>query len=521
MFPGHYADITPDKPAAISASSGETVTYAQLNDRSNQLAQLFWSRGIRPGDHVAIFLENHLSYFDVAWAALRSGLFMTTVNRYLTAAVAAYIVDDSGANVLVSSRALEDVAQQIPTLAPNCKNSLMVGGPSDSASVFEDYDSAVAPYPTTALAEEPLGEFMLYSSGTTGKPKGIVKPLQDRPASEGVRLAETVNAVFGIDEHSTYLSTAPMYHAAPIAFTTATQSLGGTVVMMEKFDPVEALRAIEHYGVTHSQWVPTMFSRMLKLPEADRDQFDLATHKIALHSAAPCPIKVKQQMMNWWGPMLHEYYGGTDTDGMTYIGPQDWLDHPGSVGRPSGVGIHICDEDGNELPPGEPGIVYFESAKKLAISYRNDPEKSQKTRHPDHPTWMAPGDIGHLDEDGFLYLTDRASFMIISGGVNIYPQEIEDELIMHPSVEDVAVFGVPNEEFGEEVKAVIQPAAGVVADTALVEELNEFAREHLAAYKCPRSIDFTNELPRLPTGKLYKRLLKDRYWTAGSKIIQD
>ena len=516
MYPGHYARITPDKPATINAGTGKIVTYSQLNDRSNQLAQLFWDRGLRRGDHVAIFMENHLSYFDVAWAALRSGIFLTTVNRYLTAAEAGYIVNDCGAAVLVSSRALEEVAQHIPSLAPNCRNLLMVGGPSDGASPFEDYHAAVAPYPTDALAEEPAGEFMLYSSGTTGQPKGILKELPDRPASEGVIFTQPLKRVFGFDENSIYLSPAPLYHSSPIAWTTATHSLGGTVVMMDKFDPLEALQAIETYGVTGSQWVPTMFSRMLKLPAQSRAQFDLSTHKMAVHAAAPCPVKVKHQMMDWWGPILHEFYAGTDTDGMTYIGPQDWLEHPGSVGRPAGGGIHICNEKGEELPAGESGLIYFESSGDSTVNYHNAPEKSREARHPEHPNWMAPGDIGHVDNEGYLYLTDRASFMIISGGVNIYPQEIEDELIMHPSVEDVAVFGVPNTEFGEEVKAVIQTAVGVKGNAALVEELNEFAREHLAAYKCPRSIDFESELPRLPTGKLYKRLLKDRYWQKDS-----
>lgn len=522
MYPGFYANITPEKPAAIHAGSGEIVTYAQLNDRSNQLAQLFWDRGLRRGDHVAIFMENHLRYFDVAWAALRSGMLLTTVNRYLTATEAAYIIDDSGANILVTSQALQETALTIHTMTPKCGIFLMVEGAGNDTSPFEDYDSAVVQYSTDALTEEPAGEFMLYSSGTTGRPKGIIKPLPDRPAAEGVRLATPLKDVFTFDENSIYLSPAPLYHSAPIGFSTATQSLGGTVVMMEKFDALEALSAIESYGVTHSQWVPTMFSRMLKLPVQDRSRFRLSTHKIAIHAAAPCPIKVKQQMMDWWGPILHEYYAGTDTDGMTYIGPQDWLDHPGSVGRPTGGGVHICDENGQELPAGKPGVVYFQSRSNSAVSYHNDPAKSLQTRHPEHPTWMAPGDIGHVDVDGFLYLTDRASFMIISGGVNIYPQEIEDELIMHPSVEDVAVFGAPNEEFGEEVKAVIQLVEGVIADEALVEELHAFSRQHLAPYKCPRSIDFEKELPRLPTGKLYKRLLKDRYWRgANSRILDD
>nr|MDJ0789336.1 AMP-binding protein [Myxococcota bacterium] len=287
--------------------------------------------------------------------------------------------------------------------------------------------------------------------------------------------------------------------------------LGGTVVMMERFDALEALRALEKYAVTHSQWVPTMFSRMLKLPEEERTRFDLSAQRVVIHAAAPCPRKVKEQMLAWWGPILHEYYGGTEANGLTYVGPKDWLAHPGTVGRAVMGKLHICDDSGAELPTGEAGLVYFER-DFVPFSYHKDAAKTRSAQHPEHPTWTALGDVGYVDEDGYLYLTDRASFMIISGGVNIYPQEIENELIMHPKVEDVAVVGVPHEEFGEEVKAIVQPVAGVEGDEDLAEELLAFAREHLAAYKCPRSIDFLSELPRLPTGKLYKRLLKDRYW---------
>jgi fatty-acyl-CoA synthase len=324
-----------------------------------------------------------------------------------------------------------------------------------------------------------------------------------------------------VEADSVYLSPAPLYHSAPIGFCTSMQSLGGTVVMMERFDALEALRALEKYAVTHSQWVPTMFSRMLKLPEQERTGFDLSAHRVAIHAAAPCPRKVKERMFGWWGPILHEYYGGTELNGLTYAGPQDWLAHPGTVGRAVMGTIHICDESGEELPTGEAGIVYFER-DKVPFAYHKDPEQTRSAQHPKHPAWTALGDVGYVDEEGFLYLTDRASFMIISGGVNIYPQEIENELISHPKVEDVAVVGVPHADLGEEVKAVVQTVAGVEGDEALAEELMAYAREHLAAYKCPRSVDFERELPRLPTGKLYKRLLKDRYWGRGdSKIVQE
>jgi fatty-acyl-CoA synthase len=396
----------------------------------------------------------------------------------------------------------------------------VVDGPPEAASSrFESYEQALDAYSPEPLEEQPLGEFMLYSSGTTGRPKGIERPLSGRPVSGGLAMGVTLKGLFRADAGTVYLSPAPLYHSAPISFSTGIQSLGGTVVMMDRFDALDALRALEKYGVSHSQWVPTMFSRMLKLPEEERARFDLSAHRLAIHAAAPCPRKVKEEMFAWWGPILHEYYAGTEANGLTYVGPEDWLAHPGTVGRAVMGKIRICDEDGAELPTGEAGIVYFER-DQVPFSYHKDPEKTRGAQHPEHPTWTALGDIGCVDDEGYLYLTDRVSFMIISGGVNIYPQEIENELIMHPKVDDVAVIGVPHAEFGEEVKAVVQLVAGVDADSALAEELIAFAREHLAPYKCPRSIDFEPELPRLPTGKLYKRLLKDRYWgEKNSRIV--
>jgi len=482
MYPGHHAQSTPDKAAVIHARTGEVLTYADLDARSNRLAQLLWSEGLRPGDHIAVFLENHLRYFEVAWAAFRSGLYFTTVNRYLTGPEAGYIVDDSGAQVLVSSRTVHDAASEIPEHAPGCGRFLVVdGAPEGASNRFESYESAVEAYPTEPLDEEPLGEFMLYSSGTTGRPKGIARPLSGRPVSGGLPMGVTLKRLFRADSDTVYLSPAPLYHSAPIGFTTAIQSLGGTAVMMDQFDAVDALQALEKYAVTHSQWVPTMFSRMLKLPQQERARFDLSAHRLAIHAAAPCPRRVKEEMFAWWGPILHEYYGGTETNGLTYVGPEDWLAHPGTVGRAVMGKLHICSEDGAELPTGEAGIVYFER-DHVPFSYHKDPEQTRSAQHPAHPTWTALGDVGYVDAEGYLYLTDRASFMIISGGVNIYPQEIENELIMHPKVEDVAVIGVPHPEFGEEVKAVV--------------------------------------LPRLPTGKLYKRLLKDGYWgEKNSRIV--
>ncbi len=517
MYPGKWAREFPDRAAVIHAQSGEEVSFRELDDRSNQLAQLMWDAGLRPGDHAAVFLENHLRYFEVVWAALRSGLYITTVNRYLTAEEAGYIVDNCEAQVLIASKYLGEVAAALPEHAPRCHTRLMIDG---TVPGFESYEEAIARFPAQALADEPAGQFMLYSSGTTGRPKGIVRPLTGAKIHEDSGpVGALQKALWGFDEHSIYLSPAPLYHSAPIGFTTATLALGGTVVMMPRFDEIGALEAIERFKVTHSQWVPTMFTRMLKLPEGQRSGFDLSSHKVAIHAAAPCPAGIKQQMFDWWGPILYEYYGGTELNGLTHTGPEEWLAHPGTVGRPILGVIHICDESGAELPNGEPGLVYFE-LPEMPFKYHRDDEKTRGAQHPQHPNWSALGDVGYVDDDGFLYLTDRATFMIISGGVNIYPQEIEDQLIMHDKVADVAVVGVPDEEMGEAVKAVVQPAAGISADADLEAELLAYAREHIAHYKCPKSIDFLDELPRLPTGKLYKRLLKDRYWgRTGSRIV--
>jgi fatty-acyl-CoA synthase len=291
--------------------------------------------------------------------------------------------------------------------------------------------------------------------------------------------------------------------------------VGGTVIMMERFDALSALANIERFRVTHSQWVPTMFVRLLKLDEADRARYDLSSHRCAIHAAAPCPVEVKRQMMNWWGPIIWEYYAGTERNGSTLITPDEWLAHPGSVGRARSGVLHICAEDGAELPAGQEGLIYFEQPER-PFEYHNAPDKTAASSHPRHPNWTALGDVGYLDGDGYLYLTDRKAFMIISGGINIYPREIEDALILHDKVADVAVFGIPHPDFGEEVKAVVQPAPGVRTDQALADELTAFARAHLAAFKIPRSIDFMAELPRLPTGKLYKRVLRDPYWATAN-----
>ncbi|MEM7337008.1 MAG: AMP-binding protein [Actinomycetota bacterium] len=519
MYPGTYAETTPDKPAVIMAGSGASLTFAELDARSAQLAQLMWAAGLRPGDHVSIFMENNIHYFETFWAAARSGLYYTTINRYLQPDETAYVLQDSASKALFTSAAMAELIEPVPALAPDVEVLLAVDG---SVAGFDDYETSLQQFPAEALENQPRGETMLYSSGTTGRPKGIKRPLNglqiDDPAGVS-SVALLAQMLFQADENAVYLSPAPMYHSAPLGFTTSFQSFGASVVVMEKFDPALALQYLDQYEITHSQWVPTMFSRMLKLPEEQRQGHDWSNHKVAIHAAAPCPVEVKKQMFDMWGPIINEYYAGTEVNGFVFCGPDEWLERPGTVGKALVGVIHICDDEGNELPAGEPGTIYFEREEQV-FEYHNDPDKTRGSQHPEHPYWTTLGDVGYVDEDGYLFLTDRKAFMIIAGGVNIYPQEIEDCLIMHPKVADVAVFGVPNTDLGEEVKAVVQPEAGVEATDELARELMVYAEEHIARYKVPRSIDFRPELPRLPTGKLYKRILRDEYWgNSGSRIV--
>ncbi len=506
MYPGDHAETTPDKPAVVMGASGEVVTYGEINARANRLARLLRDAGLSRGDHIALFMENQPHFMEVILAATRSGLYVTAINSFLTAPEVSYIVNDCEARALVTSAAKAPVVAELRGEhdIPAVHTRLMVDGASEG---FDAYESATASFSGDRLEDESMGATMLYSSGTTGRPKGVRGPLPDMKPSEN-KAAAALGILFGYEQEMTYLSPAPMYHAAPLAFCSGCLSFGGTVVVMERFDPNAALSHIEKYGVTHSQWVPTMFSRMLKLPEAERTANDLSSHRVAIHAAAPCPVPVKRAMIDWWGPILLEYYAGTEGNGSTFINSEDWLKKPGSVGRAMATSLHIVGEDGEDLPPGEEGIVCFSGGGEF--EYHNAPEKTAESRLGEGRTTL--GDVGYVDEDGFLFLTDRKAYMIISGGVNIYPREIEDHLITHPKVADVAVFGVPNDDFGEEVKAVVQPMEGVQTSDALTEELLAFCREGLAGFKVPRSIDYEAELPRLPTGKLYKRLLRDRYW---------
>jgi acyl-CoA synthetase (AMP-forming)/AMP-acid ligase II len=509
----HLAEVArraPDRPAIVMGESREVVTFRELDQRSNRLAHALRARGLRRGDGIAILLTNELRYLEVAWAAQRSGLVYSTINWHFTADEAAYIVDNSHAKAVIASARVGEVAARLtPAVVPDATTRLMVG---DTIADWEPFDEAVADHPTVPVADGCEGDFMLYSSGTTGRPKGIKRPLTFPPLGEPAASALPYLSRMDMCDGDVYLCPAPLYHSAPLAWSISAHRLGATVVVMERFEPVRALALIERERVTHSQWVPTMFIRMLKLPDHERTGFDLTTHRAAVHAAAPCPVEVKRQMIDWWGPIISEYYASTEGVGGTFITSEEWLAHPGSVGRPISGKVHIVDDDGNELPPGEPGVIWSENATQFR--YHEDDAKTSESHN--ERGWATVNDMGYLDEEGYLYLTDRKTFMIISGGANIYPQEIENLLVTHPNVMDVAVVGVPNADMGEEVKAVVQPVDWSDADGDLEQELLAFCRAHLAHYKCPRSVDFERELPRLDNGKLYKRVLRDRYWQASS-----
>jgi acyl-CoA synthetase (AMP-forming)/AMP-acid ligase II len=516
MYPGSHVDQNADKPAVIMADTGAAMTFGELDAGANRVSQLLRAAGLQPGDHIALCLENHPRFFEILWGCEYAGLIYTAASSRLTTEELSYIVNDCGARAFITSKYKAEQAAELIAETPNVELRLMLDGMIDG---YESYEAAVDAQSADALPNRVAGTDMLYSSGTTGRPKGVMPEFVHEPLEERTTgVAAMLGVLFGLDSDSVYISPAPLYHAAPLRFCMATLSLGATLVVMPHFDAEGYLQALEQYRATHSQVVPTMFVRMLKLSDEARAKYDVSTIQCVIHAAAPCPIPVKKQMIDWWGPVLHEYYAGTEGNGFVYCNSDMWLAHEGTVGTPINCVVHITDEEGNEVPQGEVGAVYFEGGG--TFEYHNDAEKTASSRHP--LGWSTLGDVGYLDADNFLYLTDRKAFMIISGGVNIYPQEAENVLTMHPEVVDVAIFGVPNDDFGEEVKAVIQPKhmpTDAEAASKLAGELIQYCRSHLADVKCPRSIDFRPELPRHPTGKLYKRLLKDEYWQAAERSI--
>jgi acyl-CoA synthetase (AMP-forming)/AMP-acid ligase II len=518
MYPGVHAETAPDRPAVIFAETGEITTYAELHEGAVRLSNVLRSAGLQPGDHVALCMENNPKYMEVIWGCHYAGLVYTACSSRLTRAELAYILNDCSAKAYITSKYKADQALEISNEIPNVHLRLMIGGTVDG---YDSYENVVGAASTTPLENMVDGTDMLYSSGTTGMPKGISRDFPSTPLGTAAGLGVAVtDFLFKFRDDMVYLSPAPLYHAAPLRFNMSVHVKGGTTVIMEHFDAENYIKFAEKYKATHTQLVPTMFIRMLKLDPATRAKYDVSSLEVAIHAAAPCPAQTKRAMIDWWGPIIHEYYAGTEGNGFVYCNSEMWLAHPGTVGTAIQGVVHICDEDGNEQPVGESGTVFFEGTAQF--EYHNDPEKTKSSRDPKGRGWTTLGDVGYLDEDNFLYLTDRKAFMIISGGVNIYPQEAENLLVNHPKVVDVAIFGIPNDDFGEEVKGVVQPIAMPTTpeEAAILEkELIAYCRANLADIKCPRSIDFRPELPRHPTGKLYKRLLKDEYWAAAGRAI--
>jgi len=500
QHPSAIAVTAPDRPAVVIAGSGQVLTYGQLDARSNQVAHLLRGHGVEVGGNVALLLENRIEFLEVFWGALRAGAYTTPINWHLKAAEVGYVVDDCGAALLFGS------AELLPLLGDEvalpADRRLAVGG---DVPGLADYEKLVASYPDTPLADQCEGQFMFYSSGTTGRPKGIKPPTIGEPLGTPTAFTGLMAGLYGFGEDSVYLCPAPLYHAAPAGWTTGVHRLGGTAVIMERFDPLETLALIERHRVTHVQFVPTHMVRLLKLSEEERSRYDLSSLRYVIHAAAPCPVEVKQACMDWLGPVIHEYYSGSEGVGFCAIGPEEWLAHPGSVGRSLLGPVHVVDEDGHELGPNQEGQIWFEPPSRF--EYHGDPEKTASAF--DERGWGSLGDMGWVDDEGYLYLTDRVSNMIISGGVNIYPREVEDVLVMHPAVQDVAVIGVPHPEMGEAVRAVVQPDGPVEDEEALARVLIDFCRDRLSHYKCPTSVAFVESLPRLPTGKLAKRMLDE------------
>ena len=503
MHPAEHAVRTPDKPAIVMAETGETIDFCELDALSNASAWQLRALGLARGDVVATLFANAPEVFVFGWAAQRSGLYQTAISNKLHARDIAYILKDCGAKLLLVSPDYVDLAHAALADLPDLP-AFRWSGADDRLG---DWSEVAARQPRTPIADESAGTDLLYSSGTTGRPKGIMPQLPTGPIGAETPLTRMGAGLYGMGPETVYLSTSPLYHAAPLRWGMAVQQLGGTVVVMARFEAEAALALIERYRITQATFVPTHFIRMLKLPAETRALYDVSSLRAVIHAAAPCPVPIKRAMIDWFGPIVHEYYSGTESCGITALSSEEWLRKPGSVGRAVLGIVHIVDDDGVELPAGQTGNVYFSDGP--GFRYLNDPAKTAEAH--DARGWATLGDIGHLDQDGYLFLSDRKSFMIISGGVNIYPQEIENLLVTHPAVADVAVIGMPCDEMGETVLAVVQPAPGVTPDANLAEELLTFARRELGGVKTPRRIDFVDELPREPTGKLFKRKLRDRY----------
>jgi len=486
------------------AGSGDVMTYGELDQRSNQVAHFLRGNGICAGDTIAVVLDNDAWMFPLVWGAQRAGVYFTCLSYRLSGKDLAYILSDCGAKLTFGAKATRSVLEAAKQAGFSGPVELLNAAWSGQTTLAD----RLKEYPIVRIMDEMAGSDMLYSSGTTGLPKGVRQPfVADRPIDTPTPLLSLSQKRFGMGPDTVYLCPAPLYHAGPLRWSMLVHRLGGTVVVMEKFDAEAALQAIARYHVNVAQFVPTHFSRFLRLPEAVRTHSDLSSLRIALHAAAPCPVPLKRAMLDWWGPIIHEYYGGTENNGLTMIGPDEWLSHPGSVGKAYVGELKICDDNGEVLPAGETGDVYFAGGSQF--EYHNDPDKTQRAYN--KHGWSTLGDIGHVDADGYLYLTDRRNFTIISGGVNIYPQEIENALCGHPAVADAAVIGAPDADFGERVVAVVELMDAAEAGPDMAADIRDFARAKLGSLKAPKLIDFRDSLPREPTGKLFKKLLVEEY----------
>lgn len=505
MYAAEIAARDPERIALIQAETGAQLTFGEFEASANRVAHLFRELGLVRKDRVAFFMENCFEMVEAQGGAERTGLYYTLVSSHLTAGEAAYIVNDCEARVVVTTRRMADVARELPDLCPAVEHWVMV----DAADCpgFEDYAGLLAEQPASPVPDEQLGMPLSYSSGTTGRPKGVLRPMGDLKPSDPLPIMTVAPTVYHMREGMVFLMPAPLYHSGPHSQVTCSLRLGGTTVLMRRFDAEGFLQLVERYWATHTAVVPTMFNRLLGLPDEVRERYDTSSLEAVLHGAAPCSPAVKYRMIEWLGPILIEYYGTTESNGSATCTSAEWLAHPGTVGRPVFGEVAILDDGGNEVPTGSIGEIWFRGVTDF--QYLHDEEKTLGVQR--NGGLSTCGDIGYVDAEGYLYLTDRVAFMIISGGVNVYPQETENVLVEHPAVRDVAVIGVPDDDLGEVAMAVVELTSAVSASAELAEELITFSRQRLSRPKCPRFVEFVGELPRLASGKVQKGALREQY----------
>ncbi|MGH2809007.1 MAG: AMP-binding protein [Actinomycetota bacterium] len=501
----------PDRPAIYSPHGDRT--FGEVNARANRYGRALRARGLKEEDSLGIMCANRPEFADTVYGGQRSGFRTVPINWHLTSEEVAYVLRDSEAKAFVADARFAEGAAAAARLVPEVTIRFAVAGEIDG---FESYESALAEQDSNDLEDPVLGRHMLYTSGTTGRPKGVFRPGGFLGAAQMLQMYGPMLERYAFDAASdTNLTTGPLYHSAPLVFSLLVPFMAGVgTVLMDGWDPEETLRVIEQHRVTHTHMVPIMFHRLLALPEETRSRYDISSLKIVLHGAAPCPVHTKKALMDWFGPIVHEYYAATEGLG-TFVTPEEWLERPGTVGKPEEDKVEIRDEDGEPLPPGEIGLVYIRSDEDLRFEYYKDPEKTSATYK---GNFFTLGDMGYVDEEGYVYLADRTADLIISGGVNVYPAEVDAVLLEHPAVADVATVGIPNAEWGEEVRSVVLLKTDREPSSELEEELVEHTRANLAGFKCPRAIDFVDDLPRHDTGKIYRRLVREGYWTQDTKI---